>query len=100
LNLVIEMHAHHFAQLVGLHVRPQALDATCQLDHVTDVLLDAVGIDEERGGGDPGDVFDGVPGHGGRLSQLSTIQRSNDPTIQRSKGNRSTNGVKSSQQAD
>ena len=71
-NALVEMHAHHFAQLVGLHVRPQPLHATRDLDHAADVPLDAVGVDEQGGRWDVSDVFDGVPGHGGRLHQLPT----------------------------
>jgi hypothetical protein len=72
---LIEMHAHHFAQLVGLHVRPQPLHAARDLDHAADVPLDAVGVDEQRWGWDLGHVVDGVPGHAGRLHQLQWPRR-------------------------
>ena len=73
-NASIQMHPHHFAQLVGLHVRPQPLDAARDLDHAADVLVDTVGVDEEGWGRDVSYVVDGVPGHGGRLHQLPTTK--------------------------
>jgi hypothetical protein len=48
--------------LVGLHVRPQPLDAPRSRRHTADVLLDPVRVDEERGRRDVGRVRDLVPG--------------------------------------
>jgi len=66
----VEVHADDCAAFVGLDVRAEARRIASDGNGATDIFADAVGVDEERGGGDVSDVGDDVPGsaHGGVTS--------------------------------
>ena len=71
---LVQVHPDHFGELVGLHVRPEALNAARHVDHPSDVLLDPIGVDQQRRGGNLVDVFDRVPGVGHDISPESESQ--------------------------
>ncbi len=69
-DAVVDLHPDHLGQLVGLHVRPETLDAPGDLDHPADVLFDAIGVHQQRRRRNLVDVGDRVPvGAGIRLSR-------------------------------
>ena len=59
-----QLQADQFRHLMRFHVGTQPLDASGQGDHAPEVFLDAIGINQQRGGRNLGGVADGEPDRG------------------------------------
>ena len=60
-DALVHLHPDDLGQLGRLHVRAKTRDAARQADHPADVVLDAIGIDEQRRRRDLVSVADAVP---------------------------------------